>query len=291
MSNQKYSLLNWLKPRGADENTIENLPKNIEQPKNNLEVEVNNDKINHIQGENNIKDPENNENTENSLNTSNTSTVCEKIEGEDSASYEIIQYVPSKLFVFPKNEKKRSCNRDWFQTYKWLHYEVKDGAVFCHECRKAYKNDSSYENEHFITVGIRNWKKALEKFKKHEISRSHVFAIFQNSQQNKNAPITSLLRKQISQERKDALKSLELIFSSICYLSTTGQALQGHTANSGNLMELLKERSKFIPELKNWLTKRNNWLSHEIQNEIINLMANKILRDIASEVRESPFFL
>ena len=55
---------------------------------------------------------------------------------------------PSSQFVFPKREfgkkqiVKRSCQRSWFSTWPWLHYQVSDpeDVVFCHVCVSALKS-------------------------------------------------------------------------------------------------------------------------------------------------------
>ena len=39
-----------------------------------------------------------------------------------------------------------------------------------------------------------------------------------------------------------------------------------------------------------WLERRNNWTSHEIQNEIIKIMAHSVLRKIAGTIRANKYF-
>lgn len=206
-------------------------------------------------------------------------------------STKITQFIPRKTFSFPKNEKKRSCQHDWFNSHKWLHYDAQEDKVFCYECIIVYKDISNTgQEEAFIKYGINNWKKALEKFKKHELSDSHIKAVYQNNQMQKPTKIIDCLNKQALVERQNALEALKLIFSTISYLASTGQAFQGHFSDTGNFMDLLRERAKFSEPLKTWLLKRNNWLSHEIQDEIICDMSNQILRDIASDVNASLYF-
>ncbi|KAL4143687.1 hypothetical protein QTP88_005991 [Uroleucon formosanum] len=72
-------------------------------------------------------------------------------------------------------------------------------------------------------------------------------------------------------------------------LARSGQAIRGGTWDSGNLIYLLQERSLENPALKIWLEKRNNWLSGDIQNELLETMAHFVLRKIKNSVLKSPF--
>lgn len=52
----------------------------------------------------------------------------------------------------------------------------------------------------------------------------------------------------------------------------------------------LRRRQEDVPVLKKFLGLRMSFLSHDIQNELLELMANNVLRQILHEVRESPYF-
>ena len=44
---------------------------------------------------------------------------------------------PPRHFVFPKriiSKRARYCQRSWFDTYEFLHYDVSNDAIFCHTC-------------------------------------------------------------------------------------------------------------------------------------------------------------
>ena len=56
-------------------------------------------------------------------------------------------------------------------------------------------------------------------------------------------------------------------------------------------MQLLKLHTRDDPRLAAWLEKKtNNYVSHDIQNEILKVMALSVLRDIASSIHESTFY-
>ncbi|KAH7940233.1 hypothetical protein HPB52_022553 [Rhipicephalus sanguineus] len=88
----------------------------------------------------------------------------------------------------------------------------------------------------------------------------------------------------------DAERDMVLCHASIRYLCRTGQALLGHTQQFGNLVDLLQERCEDVPALKTWLSRRDKWLSSDIQNEIIKIMAHALQREILEDIKVTPFF-
>ena len=74
------------------------------------------------------------------------------------------------------------------------------------------------------------------------------------------------------------------------YLARQGQAMQGDTNDESNFIQLLKLRGKDQPLLLKWLQrKEDRCTSHDIQNEIIAIMANHVIRDLVSEIRGGFF--
>ena len=70
------------------------------------------------------------------------------------------------------------------------------------------------------------------------------------------------------------------------YLAQQGQAMQGDTDDESNFIQLLKLRGKDQPLHLKWLErKEDRYTSHDIQNEIIAIMANHVIRDLVSEIR------
>ena len=52
-------------------------------------------------------------------------------------------------------------------------------------------------------------------------------------------------------------------------------------------MEMLKLRASDSDELKQWLHRKDNYLHPEIQNELLQLISNEILRNILSTMRDT----
>lgn len=52
----------------------------------------------------------------------------------------------------------------------------------------------------------------------------------------------------------------------------------------------MQERVRDDPDLDKWLKRRDNWMSNNIQNEILELFAHDILRTIGATASKTDFF-
>ena len=136
----------------------------------------------------------------------------------------------------------------------------------------------------FIMLGFSNWKKATEKFQQHE--HSEAIESFHSLQQ---PSIISQLNTQIASEqaqrRELLLKQLRLLK----YLMRQGLATRGHIEEEGNLMQLLLTVAEHDATMKKWLVD-GKYLSHDIINEQIQLMAHQVLRSLVSKIKEARYF-
>ena len=76
---------------------------------------------------------------------------------------------PPKHLKFPekrfgKETFNRSCQSQWFEDHQWLHYDAGKDSLFRYVCQNSERRKETA----FISTGFNNWKKALEKFKKHQ---------------------------------------------------------------------------------------------------------------------------
>ena len=73
------------------------------------------------------------------------------------------------------------------------------------------------------------------------------------------------------------------------FLSCQGLAFRGNNSE-GSFEQLMKLSAKVDPSITSWMEKRRQkYLHHDTQNEIIRLMAFIILRDIAKNINDSIF--
>ena len=79
-----------------------------------------------------------------------------------------------QVFTFPQwmfGSQQRSFCSSWYNKYPWLHYLESTDSVLCFYCMVADRRGlpvTKNKDEAFCKAGFTNWKKALEKFEKHQ---------------------------------------------------------------------------------------------------------------------------
>ena len=121
----------------------------------------------------------------------------------------------------------------------------------------------------FIVNAFNHWKKARERFGRHQLGECHKEA--QINLRNLQPPsaaaqLVSLAQSAQSENRLMLLRQL----SSLHFLVRQGTAICGHKEEEGNLVQLMDLRSEDVPGLKQWLEK-HQYMSHQVVNEMITL--------------------
>ena len=100
-------------------------------------------------------------------------------------------------FNFPKKhcgKQNRAFQSKWFSEFPWLHYNEQSDSVLCFICmqQNAKSNLRAARSKEvcFISKGFSNWKKALARFKKLQVSECHKIAI--DYETNRNKPFQNL---------------------------------------------------------------------------------------------------
>ncbi len=91
----------------------------------------------------------------------------------------------------------------------------------------------------FVTVGFCNWKKALERFAKHESSALHKFAVKFNICSARGHNVVAQLDTQKQRDMQSNRVALLKILSSLQYLAMQGLAIRRLTDAESNLQRLL----------------------------------------------------
>ena len=125
----------------------------------------------------------------------------------------------------------------------------------------------------FISHGFSNWKKALVRFKEHQLSQCHKLAMeFQISIPNSCGNIIQMSNDAAKKTMETKRFCLLKIIECLQYLARQAMPMQGDTDEESNFTQLLKLRGKDQPVLLKWLErKEDKYTSHEIQNEIISV--------------------
>ncbi|XP_077006482.1 zinc finger MYM-type protein 1 isoform X2 [Tamandua tetradactyla] len=193
--------------------------------------------------------------------------------------------------------KSRSIKKSWCSNFQHFENSVKKDVTFCYSCQLFCQKNFSYGGESFKTQGISNWKKTLEKFRKHERSEMHLKSLqfwreyhFCDETINDNLSIHS---KQVEGNKK----YLKFIIENILFLGKQCLLLQGNdqsvsSVNKGYFLELLeiraKDKGEEIFRLMNSQVEFFN--STQIQNEIIEIIKTEMLQDIVNEINVSSAF-
>lgn len=184
-----------------------------------------------------------------------------------------------------------SFQERWYKDFPWLHYDTVQKGVLCFYCKKIYQDKLTpfavKSEPAFITSGFKNWKRAIEKFKAHENSHTHRHAVSVTAQESH--PVNAQLSSALANQQADNRHCLVKIVGSIKYLARQGQALRGHEDENSNLYQLLKDKAEDDVLLAKWLQRpQREYISPQIQNEILSTMSNSIVSGIADTIRDLP---
>ena len=167
---------------------------------------------------------------------------------------------------------------------------VSENKAFCFYCRFAASrnllNFSTKSEDAFAARGFENWKKAKKKFGNHERSQSHREAVLKYKALQRPS-VSAQINKQIAQEQLAQRQAFLTQLSSLRYLMRQRMGVRGHK-EEGNLQQLLKCRAEDVPILKEWLS-HSSYKSHDITNEIIQLMAHQVLKNL-QDIHEAEWF-
>ena len=105
--------------------------------------------------------------------------------------------------------------------------------------------------------------------------------------------IAEQLSAQHKREKMVRRRNLLKILSRVYFLARQGLPLRGYSNDkNSNLYQLLTFRGQDDPELLHWIERKHGrkYTSHETQNEMLKVMALQILRNVATNISDSPFF-
>jgi hypothetical protein len=192
-----------------------------------------------------------------------------------------------------KTRKKRKYLSSWQSKWSWLSYDPVLDVVKCQSCSQAADlkllNSEKRTDDAFTSRGFKNWDKGPDRFARHEASANHLESITNLATITSVPSIQSTLSSQLADRQKMAREALTVIFTSLKFLASQNIAIRGARHDGGNFIELLKLRCDDKPCLKSWLSQRNNWMSDTIQNEILQMLAHDVQRQIVRDIEKSPY--
>ena len=143
----------------------------------------------------------------------------------------------------------------------------------------------------FISKGFVYWKDATAAFRKHQESGCHREAVEALTVLPKQvSDIGEVLDKQHMEEKAVNRRILLKILQSVKFLARQGLPLRHNSMGEidSNFMQLLLLQSSDTSEIVTWLKKKTNkYISHDVQNEYLQIMALRIIRELSSNIREA----
>ena len=181
--------------------------------------------------------------------------------------------------------KARCFVSSWYNQFKWIHFCQTRLKVFCYYCVKgsSLSGRNIRADQAFVTTGFSNWKKAIERFKDHEHSVAHKNAVMTIAASKD--PIDQQLLREVENTRKKHQQSLLKQLSVLHYLLRQGIAIRNDHAGGSNLSVMLEK----VLDESAWVTE-GKYQSPECINEMIEIMAHKVLRSLISDVQSHKWY-
>ena len=168
----------------------------------------------------------------------NTSTPQPNEETNDKQHPLLSENQPYHLdcsYVFPETifgKQERSCKHNWFKQFPWLDYNAFDDSVTQYVCKRQNNQDNlkteQCKENVFLKKGFKNWKKALEKFEKHQSSQCHPVASTYEILIPRCPDVAELFDNKEKEVRELNRRCFMAILDSIQYLARQGILLRGH---------------------------------------------------------------
>jgi hypothetical protein len=189
----------------------------------------------------------------------------------------------------------RTFKDEWTTTYPWLTFDKSVGKAFCVTCQKANElhllDNAKTVKAAFIIDGFNDWKHAIDRFSGHEKSDCHRCAVTKVSCVSRGQNIACAISKAKRDEMVLARSALSRVISTLMFLGKQGLPIRGKTDSSSNFMQLLTLRASDVSSLNSWLSRTQyRWISHDIQNELLQILGHDVLRRVLSDLRSAEYY-
>ena len=179
---------------------------------------------------------------------------------------------------------------------KWLCYSPKIDRIYCEPCWLFGERRSACHNSAW-TTGINDWQGLSRKIKEHEHTRSHMAAcvVYDTWQGHQS------IDEQISAEYKKKVNFWSGVLTRIvdvtltlasCNVAFRADHEKLGEINNGNFLSVIELLGRYDPILQRLISSesKTKYLSPQIQNEIISIMAQKVQNEIVKEVHDAEFY-
>ena len=237
--------------------------------------------------------------------STSTSTISRPTSSATSTTFFANKRKPHRphLKSYPKKKQSgvnRSFNPQWYESYEWLEYCEELNACFCFACRVFLPIS---KEKVFTSTGFSDWKHALCTGKAiigHNGTKGHEHAMAlwaERTEREKDE--TQQVQNQIISIVSEHKQWVFAVFNVVRYLSANGLPFRGdteHDIDTGDglfrraFSQLIFELDPKLKDIYKRLPKNAKYISPDIQNEIIEIMAKLVKKNVADKVREAGLF-
>jgi len=184
---------------------------------------------------------------------------------------------------------------------RWLIYSQLKDAAFC-SCCKLYGKSSAGQ---LANEGCNDWKHLGGKLAKHKLTPEHIKNMKTWLQalrrMSRNDGIDGMMLGQIKKGKLHWRAVLTRILAVVQYLAENNVAFCGKTEKlyqlkNGNFLGLIEMLAKFDPTMQEHVRRikdgeiHDHYLGHQIQNELIELMASEVKKIIIDKLKLAKYF-
>lgn len=183
----------------------------------------------------------------------------------------------------------------------WLVYSISKNSIFCFFCKLFSNDDISLSG----TEGYSDWQNMSNFLRTHERSTSHGKATISYRELATRLQLGHTIdaqhQRMIQGETEHWYEVLKRLLCIVQFLGIQGLAFRGTNdtifkENNGNFLKLVEHISKFDTVLSEHLRRVTakeshvHYLSHQIQNEFIDLLSCKVNEHILSELQKALYY-
>ncbi|XP_060968757.1 uncharacterized protein LOC115710798 [Cannabis sativa] len=162
-----------------------------------------------------------------------------------------------------------------------------------------------FTRDAFAEGGFNDWHNISDRLKSHEQSTQHIESIASWVELEKRLKmkltIDASLEEQINQEKKHWKQVLERILAIVKRFGQNNLAFRGdreklYEKNNGNFLQIIELLAEFDSTMQEHVRRilrgetHYHYLSHKIQNEMIQLLAAEVKSSIISRIKEAKYF-